>query len=170
MNDADHLWNAVAQVLRAQVSEAVWHSSFQDARPLMVTSTHLTMAVPSSHVRDRLDGRYMALIRDALTEVGRQGLDLDFVVTTPHQESFEIRTRLGPRLGVAPEHLETVARPAPVAGRDAAADLAEPEIRPIDRRENVALPLRDEEHLLAEVRQVDLRSIRPLRATTPRRT
>jgi len=32
----------------------------------------------------------MALIRDALTEVGRQGLDLDFVVTTPHQESFEM--------------------------------------------------------------------------------
>src|SRR3954470_21888325 len=65
VNDAEHLWNAVAQVLRAQVSEAVWHSSFQDARPLLVTQTHLTMAVPSSHVRDRLEGRYMALIRDA---------------------------------------------------------------------------------------------------------
>src|ERR1700710_1303842 len=56
----------------------------------MITSTHLTVSVPSSHVRDRLEGRYMALIRDALTEVGRQGLDLDFVVTTPHPESFEM--------------------------------------------------------------------------------
>ncbi len=34
VSDAQHLWNAAAQILRAQVSEAVWHSTFSDARPV----------------------------------------------------------------------------------------------------------------------------------------
>src|SRR4051812_42877763 len=62
--------------------------------------------------------------------------------------------RLDARLGIAPEHLESVERPAAVAGGDAATDLAQPEVRPIDPRENGALSLRDEEDLLAEIGQV----------------
>ena len=34
MSDHDQLWTAVAQLLRAQVSEAVWFSTFQDVTAL----------------------------------------------------------------------------------------------------------------------------------------
>ncbi len=34
VSDHDQLWTAVAQLLRAQVSEAVWFSTFQDVTAL----------------------------------------------------------------------------------------------------------------------------------------
>ena len=74
VNDAEHLWTGVAQILRAQVSEAVWHSSFADVRAVDLSGDHLRVTVPSSHVRERIEGRYLALVRDALAELGRPGL------------------------------------------------------------------------------------------------
>ena len=40
VNDAEHLWNEVGQVLKGQVSEAVWLSTFQDARALQLIDDH----------------------------------------------------------------------------------------------------------------------------------
>ena len=48
VSDAQHLWNAAAQILRAQVSEAVWHSTFSDARPVNLDGGLLVVAVPST--------------------------------------------------------------------------------------------------------------------------
>ena len=76
VNDADHLWTAAAQFLRAQVSEAVWLSTFQDTRAQQLDSDRLVLVVPSSHVRDRIEGRYLPLVRDALVEIGRPELTL----------------------------------------------------------------------------------------------
>jgi chromosomal replication initiator protein len=82
VNEADHLWTAAAQLLRAQVSEAVWLSTFQDARPHDVDAGHLVVGVPNTHVRDRIEGRYLPLVRDALTEIGRPDLELQLHVDT----------------------------------------------------------------------------------------
>jgi chromosomal replication initiator protein len=80
VNDADHLWIAAAQLLRAQVSEAVWLSTFQDARAQSVDADRLVLVVPSSHVRERIEGRYLAIVRDALVEIGQPDLDLEIEV------------------------------------------------------------------------------------------
>ena len=80
VSEAQHLWNAAAQVLRAQVSEAVWHSTFSDARPTSLDSGLLVMAVPSTLVKERIQGRYEAMVRDALAEVGVPGVELHIEV------------------------------------------------------------------------------------------
>jgi chromosomal replication initiator protein len=80
VSDADHLWIAAAQLLRAQVSEAVWLSTFQDARADRVDGDRLVLAVPSSHVRERIEGRYLAIVRDAFVEIGQPALDLEIEV------------------------------------------------------------------------------------------
>lgn len=82
MNDAEHLWNAVVQILRAQVSEAVWLSTFQDVRAIDMTHERIELAVPSNHVRDRIDGRYLPIVRDALADVGHP--DLEVVIGVQH--------------------------------------------------------------------------------------
>jgi chromosomal replication initiator protein len=82
VNDADHLWTAAAQLLRAQVSEAVWLSTFQDTRAERVDADRLVLVVPSSHVRDRIEGRYLPLVRDALVEIGRPELALQMEVNS----------------------------------------------------------------------------------------
>lgn len=64
------IWKATAQVLRSQVSEAVWFSTFNDAIAVADDKMSLRLRVPNSFVRDRILTRYMSLVRDALDEIG----------------------------------------------------------------------------------------------------
>jgi chromosomal replication initiator protein len=70
VSDHEQVWTAVAQLLRAQVSEAVWFSTFQDVVALDADPSILRVSAPNSHVRDRLLSRYLPLVRDALDEIG----------------------------------------------------------------------------------------------------
>ena len=70
VSDYEQLWTAVAQLLRAQVSEAVWFSTFQDVVPLESDATELRVSAPNSHLRDRIMSRYLPLVVDALAEIG----------------------------------------------------------------------------------------------------
>ena len=72
MNEAQRLWNECAGIVRAQVSEPVWLTSFEAARGLSFDGTTFTLAVPSFLAKERIEGRYQSLVRDALTEVGRR--------------------------------------------------------------------------------------------------
>ncbi len=85
VSEAQRLWTAASQLLRAQVSETVWLSTFQDVEAVSLEEFRLVLAVPSSHVRDRIDGRYLPLVRDALDEIAPAELAL----------SFEIRSEAG---------------------------------------------------------------------------
>ncbi|MFM8416353.1 MAG: DnaA N-terminal domain-containing protein, partial [Actinomycetota bacterium] len=76
------LWERAAAVLRQQVSEAVWFSTFSDIiverdTPGKVGGTmSLTLRVPNAFVRDRVLTRYMSLVRDALNEAGGSAHEL----------------------------------------------------------------------------------------------
>ncbi|MCU1366692.1 MAG: dnaA [Ilumatobacteraceae bacterium] len=70
MSDYEQLWTAVAQLLRAQVSEAVWLSTFQDVIPVEGDPAELRVTAPNTHLRDRIMSRYLPLVRDALEEIG----------------------------------------------------------------------------------------------------
>jgi chromosomal replication initiator protein len=70
VSDYEQLWTAVAQLLRAQVSEAVWFSTFQDVVPLESDAGELRVSAPNTHLRDRIMSRYLPLVVDALEEIG----------------------------------------------------------------------------------------------------
>jgi chromosomal replication initiator protein len=62
------LWKDCSVALRSQVSEAAWKAWFADIRPVAVVNGTLVLAVPSAVVQDRLDGRFRAMLHDALTD------------------------------------------------------------------------------------------------------
>jgi chromosomal replication initiator protein len=68
VTEAQQLWRDCSVALRSQVSEATWKAWFADIRPVAVVNGTLVLAVPSTVVRDRLDGRFQALLHDALTD------------------------------------------------------------------------------------------------------
>ncbi len=80
MSDTEQVWTAVAQLLRAQVSEAVWFSTFQDVVALDSDADELQISAPNNHVRDRILTRYIALVNDALEEIGASHRHLVVVV------------------------------------------------------------------------------------------
>ena len=82
MSDAEQMWTAVAELLRAQVSEAVWFSTFQDVVALDSDPSMLRLSAPNSHTRDRILSRYLPLVRDALDEIGASNHQLVVEVET----------------------------------------------------------------------------------------
>ena len=70
MNDAATVWRGCAALLREQVSGVVWSSSFQNVQPLSFDGDTLVLGFPSSVVRDRVQERYLALLRANLSEMG----------------------------------------------------------------------------------------------------
>src|ERR687897_69173 len=68
MSDANHLWSACADLLRAQVSDPVWHTAFEGVRAVDYDGQLLTLGVASPLAKERIEGRYLSLVRDALVE------------------------------------------------------------------------------------------------------
>ena len=76
MNNHEAVWNATAQLLKAQVSEGVWYSTFNDVVALTSDDESLRLQVPNAHVRDRIVTRYRPLVIDALDEIGESDREL----------------------------------------------------------------------------------------------
>src|SRR5690606_25893115 len=70
-SDQQEVWTAVAQLLRAQLTESVWYSTFSDVVPRVDENRdELVIQVPSTLARDRILTRYQPLITDAMAELG----------------------------------------------------------------------------------------------------
>ena len=105
MNEAQRLWDECAGILRAQVSEPVWLTSFEAARPVGLDGRRCSRwRCPSFLAKERIEGRYLSLVRDALTEIGAG--DVELVLEIAPSE---------------PEPAWTVAPPAPPPRRPPAA-------------------------------------------------
>jgi chromosomal replication initiator protein len=63
------LWKRAGEILRSQVSDGVWHSTFAHVEPQDRHDGELWLEVPNAIVRDKLDGRYRPLVEDAINEV-----------------------------------------------------------------------------------------------------
>ncbi|HWH35624.1 MAG TPA: DnaA N-terminal domain-containing protein, partial [Acidimicrobiales bacterium] len=78
MGDAERVWDTCLDVLRRQVPEATWNSCFQPTTALALEDTTLVVAVPSSLVRDRLEGRWLPQIKNSLAAAGVAELQVRF--------------------------------------------------------------------------------------------
>jgi len=67
-------------MLRVQVSEATWLTWFAALRAVALDEDTLVVAAPSSLVRERVEGRYLAMVEDVVAEVAGQRLILELVV------------------------------------------------------------------------------------------
>ena len=128
-DNPNELWERAATVLRAQVSEAVWFSTFSDIvvehEPTKVGGTmSLKLHVPNAFVRDRVMTRYMSLVRDALNEAGGAAHNLtvdvralpaapaepaaayasSLIAPTSNQPPVSIRTGRGAAVGLNPRY------------------------------------------------------------------
>ena len=65
---ANELWGSAAELLRSQVSDGVWQSTFAQVSPLELTTDTFTLSLPNGIIRDRLNGRYRPLVEDAVNE------------------------------------------------------------------------------------------------------
>ena len=66
--EAERIWTSCAQNIRSQVSDAVWRTTFSGARATAFDQGSLTILVPTSLQKARIERRYFDLLTDALDE------------------------------------------------------------------------------------------------------
>ena len=86
--EKEELWESVVRVLREQLNEAVWFSTFADAVPVDCDDASFTLQVPNSLARERIQSRYLQLVNEALAEVGHPELELAVVIAAEESEEF----------------------------------------------------------------------------------
>jgi len=94
VNETEELWTKVSPLLKEQVSEVVWYSTFNDVSAEVDDGT-LTLLVPNTLVRDRILARYMPMISEALTELGEPSHDI-VVEIDPNSEDEESEVGAAP--------------------------------------------------------------------------
>ena len=87
---AEQLWTACARALREQVSDAVWLTTFSMVDPLARHEGVLTVAVPSTIVKDRIESRYLTLVDGAMADIGEAGTTLQIEVRTADAPSSTV--------------------------------------------------------------------------------
>ena len=66
--EAERIWTSCAQSIRNQVSDAVWRTTFSGARATAFDQRSLTLLVPTSLQKARIERRYFGLLTDAIDE------------------------------------------------------------------------------------------------------
>ncbi len=66
--EAERIWTSCAQSIRSQVSDAVWRTTFSGARATAFEQRSLTVVVPTSLQKARIERRYFNLLTDAIDE------------------------------------------------------------------------------------------------------
>ncbi len=80
---AKELWVTASELLRSQVSDGVWQSTFAQVSPVDLTGDTIVLTMPNGIIRDRLDGRYRPLVEDAVAEAAGHELKVDFQLLIP---------------------------------------------------------------------------------------
>ena len=68
--NADAVWTTCRGLLRSQVSEAVWLTSFRDLHMVAMSTNRVVLVAPSSVIRDRVLNRYLPMVEAALADAG----------------------------------------------------------------------------------------------------
>ncbi len=94
-SDASGLWTTCSGSIRPQVSDAVWQTTFNAIQPLVLDDEQFVIAVPSLLVKERIEGRYLGLLRDALADAGMAEVDLMILVETEPANDAASATQWG---------------------------------------------------------------------------
>ena len=129
VDEARTLWTTCAKLLRDQVRDAVWQSTFADVEADGLEGTRLIVSVPNSRARDRLEGKFASLIRDALAEVGSPDVEAVVRVRAARGETEPAAAAPPPTLP-----LERFGTSAPEGPEAVPADGSAPPSRPLNDR------------------------------------
>jgi chromosomal replication initiator protein len=107
VTEPDELWTAAADLLRYQVSEAVWLTCFKPARAISLDEHRFVLGVPSAVFKDRIESRYASLLVSALGDAGAPDLALEIRVLPSERPTPVSELRREP----APDEPETAVEP-----------------------------------------------------------
>ena len=116
MDETNGLWTRCATPLREQVSDTTWQMWLSGIEPVSYDGTTLVLCVPNSVVRDRVEGRFLPLIKETLAVLAGHGVDVRLRVEERAAPSADVPA---PVIGIAGRATAALAGPHDVGGPDA---------------------------------------------------
>ena len=95
MREAVQLWESCSALIRAQVSDAVWNTTFHNIEAVDLTTNEIIVVVPSQIIKERIEARYLAIVRDAITETHQGPLHMSLQVRADDTAGLDEQTLLG---------------------------------------------------------------------------
>jgi chromosomal replication initiator protein len=89
VNETEGLWTSCSQALREQVSDATWQAYLSGITPVAIKDSEIVLAVPNTLIRDRVESRFLGLIRDTVTGTVGRDLRVQLEVVAPAYEPAE---------------------------------------------------------------------------------
>jgi chromosomal replication initiator protein len=86
MEDLDELWSRCSLALKDSVSDAVWNMWLSKVQPVDMAGDNLTLGVPNSVVRTRVNDRFLGLIRDAASGESGRPLEVLLIIVDADDE------------------------------------------------------------------------------------
>jgi len=103
VEDLKETWGACATSLRESVSDVVWQMWLSKLDPVEISGDNLVLSVSNTVVRNRINDRFLGLIRDTVTEVVGRPLSIGLIVDEDAEDQF---------IDPAPAPVARVATPA----------------------------------------------------------
>jgi chromosomal replication initiator protein len=69
VDESGRLWTKCSELLQDRVPESTWRTWFQSARPLPTEDESLTLAVPSTVVKERIEAKFLPILQEAVAGV-----------------------------------------------------------------------------------------------------
>jgi chromosomal replication initiator protein len=80
VGEAERLWSSCTAALRTAIPEAAWRTCFEGVEPVDYDGHLLRVSVPSSLAKERIEGRYLGHVRQALAASGAADVELELEI------------------------------------------------------------------------------------------
>ena len=103
MTEAGELWTRCSDLLRGEVTDAIWLTWMAGLEPVRLDGQTLVLSAPSSLVRDRLEERHFGVLEKVVAQAVGTSAEIQIVVRpTPEGAGPSSSTSDGSPAGVAP--------------------------------------------------------------------
>ena len=92
MSDAEEVWRLCRPKIMERITESSWFALFETVLPISLDDNYLTIQVPSTIAKSRIEERYMANIVDSLGEVGLSNVKVRVTIAKSQSVDYQPTT------------------------------------------------------------------------------
>ncbi len=90
MDEIVEIWGNCAPALRESVSDAVWQMWLSKVSPVDISGDMLTLSVPNTIIRSKVNDRFISLLRDAASAETGRPMDISLIVVSDFDDDLSI--------------------------------------------------------------------------------
>ncbi|MDR7854963.1 chromosomal replication initiator protein DnaA [Tissierella sp.] len=76
----DNIWNEVLNLIKVELTEVSFNTWLKTIEPISISSNKVVLAAPNEFTKGILVGRYLNLIKSALTQVTEEEFNIQFII------------------------------------------------------------------------------------------